>query len=53
MESKSSRGAGGMVVGGWGGVKNSHDCSASLGVTEQHSQSTVSIMNILSLLQEH
>lgn len=36
-------------MGWWGGgVENSHDCSASLGVTEQHSQSTVSIMNILS-----
>lgn len=47
MKSNSSRGVGVVTL------KNSHDCFASRGVTEQLSQSIVTIMNILSLLKEH
>lgn len=43
-----------MTVGERKDGKKSHDCrSISLGVIEQRSQSTVTIMNILSLLKGH
>lgn len=49
---KTYRRAVGVGVG-VGALKSSHDCFARSGVTEQPSQSIVTIMNILSVLKEH